>query len=37
MDDERFTDLAEDAAGRFRAAFDVVEKAARNTPRGMSG
>jgi uncharacterized protein (DUF302 family) len=24
MDDERFTDLAEDAAGRLRAALDAV-------------
>ena len=28
MDDERFTDLAEDAAGRLRAALEAVEKAA---------
>jgi hypothetical protein len=28
MDDERFTDLAEDAAGRLRAALHAVEKAA---------
>lgn len=27
MDDERFTDLAEDAASRLRAALDTVEKA----------
>lgn len=28
MDDERFTDLAEEAAGRLRAALDAVEKVA---------
>ncbi len=28
MDDERFTDLAEEAAGRLRAALDAVETAA---------
>ena len=28
MDDERFTEIAEDAAGRLRAALDAVESAA---------